>query len=255
MEHISSFASHEVDGNSNIQSEHGDQGTNFDVSTIKQRWAEIQLEMKDRLCLEDKHEWNLGSLRLIGGVDISYIKGNMDDACVSFVVLEYPSLQVVYEDSHMVHLEQPYYPGFLAFREVIMVDGNGILHPRGFGLASHLGVEIDIPTANSNCQIGIGKTLFMVDGLDAKGVGQEARQTLTQRGESLNLVGSTGAIWGAALRTTETSVNPVFVSIGHRVSLQTALSLVTECSNFRIPEPIRQADKRSREYLKRFKMN
>ena len=147
-------------------------------------WRAEQRELRERLVADDLHAWNLADRapRYIGGVDLSFIKGNNVDACACLVVLEFPSLKVVYKDFAMVKLELPYIAGFLAFREVpflvrlveklrkehpyllpdvIMVDGNGILHHRGFGLASHLGVLIDIPT------IGIGKKFLCVDGMDS----------------------------------------------------------------------------------------
>ena len=110
-------------------------------------------------------------LRYVGGVDISHAAKGSDMACAGLVVLELPSLKQVHRTFKMVRCTEPYIPGFLAFREVeflvdilketkkkapqlmpqvILVDGNGTLHHRGFGLASHLGVLSGIPT------IGIG---------------------------------------------------------------------------------------------------
>jgi deoxyinosine 3'endonuclease (endonuclease V) len=113
------------------------------------------------------------NLKLIGGVDMSFIKGNDLDALAMLVVLSYPALEVVYEASAMVQLTAPYISGFLAFREaphllqllshlkreqpslypdVLFVDGNGVLHPARLGLASYLGVVAGVPS------IGIGKS-------------------------------------------------------------------------------------------------
>jgi len=127
-----------------------------------------------------------------------------------------------------------------------MCDGNGILHPRGFGIASHIGVVFDIPS------IGVGKTVFAVDGITARGVKNKCDAELHNGGDIVELVGTSGKVWGAALRATDDSTNPLIVSIGHRVSLKTALAVTQACiSDFRIPEPIRQADLRSRAIVKK----
>lgn len=126
-----------------------------------------------------------------------------------------------------------------------MVDGNGLLHPRGFGLACHLGVLADLPT------IGIGKNLHHVDGLTLSGVKQllEAKDSFSK--DLLTLTGSSGRIWGVAMRSTWNTSKPIFVSIGHRISLQTAVKVVGMTCKYRVPEPVRQADIRSRDFLRK----
>ncbi|XP_022997458.1 endonuclease V isoform X2 [Cucurbita maxima] len=193
-----------------------------------QNWIEAQDLLKKKLIKEDEFEGD--SLKYVGGVDISFLKEDSSVACGTLVVLNLQTLQVVYEDFSLVTVQVPYVPGFLAFREapvllellermkkrdphlypqLLLVDGNGILHPRGFGLASHLGVLANLPT------IGIGKN---------------------------------------AMRSTVDSLKPIYISIGHRVSLDTAIRIVKSTCKFRVPEPIRQADIRSREYLRKFQM-
>ncbi|CAJ0757986.1 16252_t:CDS:2, partial [Entrophospora sp. SA101] len=199
-------------------------------------------------------------LKYIGGVDLSFIKDSQEDAVASLVILEYPSLNVIYENFLSVKLKLPYIAGFLAFREVesilellktleksnssiypqvIIVDGNGTLHPRGFGLASHLGVLANIPTigvAKNFLQIDDGENLTMVN------VKNMAKEKLSKGGDTYLLEGNSGTIWGAALRSLDSTTNPVFVSIGHRISLETAIHLVLKCCKYRVPEPTRQAD-------------
>lgn len=205
-------------------------------------------------------------LRLLGGVDISFIKGSPVDACVALVVVELPSLEVVYERLRMVELTLPYISGFLAFREcvfieeevahlratqpelvpqVILVDGNGVLHPRGLGLASHLGVVTGVPT------IGVAKTFLHVDGL-TKDVAKHAAEANAAPGDAVELLGDSGRVWGAAFKSTKGSNNPVYISQGHRVSLATALAVTRCCCQYRIPEPVRKADLRSREFLREY---
>ena len=219
----------------------------------------------------------LPPLRYIGGVDISHGADDTDLACAGLVVVEYPSLNEVYRKFNMVRYTQPYISGFLAFREVdflveiieemraqkcpflpevILVDGNGILHHRGFGLASHLGVLCGIPT------IGIGKNLLHIDGLDAKKTKKEC-SNLQRKGDHLRLLGQTDlAVHGVAIRCgvsrpkrPNEGKNPIFVSIGHRVSLSSAISIVLICSKdtvTTIPEPILFADNGTRDAIKEY---
>ena len=215
-------------------------------------------------------------LRYIGGVDISHGADDEDLACAGLVVMEYPSLKDVYRKFNVVRYSKPYISGFLAFREVaflvdiieemrvqqcpflpqiILVDGNGILHHRGFGLASHLGVLCGIPT------IGIGKNLLMIDGLDTKKMKKQCDQRLQRKGDYLRLLGQTElSAHGVAVRCgvsrpkrPNEGKKPVFVSIGHRISLSSAIKIVLLCSKesiTTIPEPILLADTGTREMIK-----
>lgn len=178
----------------------------------------------------------------------------------ALVVISFPEAKVVGSKFARVTLTQPYLAGFLAFREVgplqdlynavmededipnpqiVLVDGNGTLHPAGFGLACHLGVVLDLPT------IGIGKNLHMVDGLSRQGIKDLA---LTQ-GNAHYLTGVSGTLHGAALQSGPGS-NPIFISPGHKISHQSALALTRALCIHRIPEPVRQADLRSREWIR-----
>lgn len=244
--------------------------TSASQSAITQRWKEIQNSLKQKLITEDDFTWNLpgddngAELKYIGGVDVSSLKDDQSIACGTIVVLDFRTSEVVYHDSAHVRLDVPYIAGFLAFREapvliqllqrmkndnnpyypqLLMVDGNGILHPRGFGLACHLGVVENLPT------IGIGKKLHFIDGLTEKGVRKRLKEKENSDEHIVTLTGRSGRIHGAAMRSTEGSVKPIFVSIGHRISLDTAVKIVKMTCKFRVPEPIRQADKRSRSYV------
>ncbi|GAQ85670.1 Endonuclease V [Klebsormidium nitens] len=220
-------------------------------------------------------------LRFVGGVDVSFSQTDPDLACAALVVIDLTKLQepvpgsakfsdtggdaVVYERCELVRLDVPYLPGFLGFREVpvlrplleevaqerpdiapqvILVDGNGILHPRGFGSACHLGVACHMAT------IGVGKNFFHLDGLTSDGVRARAEARGLQPGEAMDIVGESGRVWGAAYRTHAGSTKPIFVSVGHLLSLDTAVKIVRACCRFRVPEPVRQADMRSRERLR-----
>lgn len=170
------------------------------------------------------------------------------------MICEYPSMRVLYEDYELQIAECPYIPGFLAFKEVpaykvlferlkqkmpalwpqlLLVDGNGILHTRSFGCACHIGVLMDIPS------IGVGKTVFAVDGITQDGVKALCDRYLSRGGDVIELLGKSGKVWGAALKSTDRDKEAVIVSQGHRISLKTAIKVVKDCIyKHRIPEPV-----------------
>lgn len=218
-------------------------------------------------------------LRLIGGLDISFFSDGEDPddkrACVALIVCEFDDslddLNVVWKDFQFVEMTELYVPGYLAFREVehyltmlrrleanrpdlrpdvILMDGNGLLHPRGFGVASHIGV------LSGYCTIGVAKKLHMVDGLDRS----TTRKTCAP-GCYVPLQGDSGRIWGAALlpqprkplgsRRMPQPTNPIYISVGHRICLDSCIAVVRLCLiSARIPEPIRLADLLSREQVR-----
>ena len=175
----------------------------------------------------------------IAGVDISVdrLSGTGTGAVV---VLSYPELEVVAIEVVTDRIEFPYVPGLLSFREaplvlaacekltitpdLFIVDGQGIAHPRRIGLASHLGLFLDTPT------VGCAKSrLCGVHEVPDDEAGRYAE--LRDKGE----------IIGAVLRT-RTRVKPVYVSIGHRINLQSAINRVLACCRgYRLPEPTRLA--------------
>ncbi|XP_027081072.1 uncharacterized protein [Coffea arabica] len=189
---------------------------------LRDEWLEIQDSLKKKLITDDDFYWKLRLptkkeeeeeiLRHVGGVDLSFAKDDPSTACGTLVVLDVlNNLNVVYEDSSLVKLDVPYVPGFLAFREapvllellekmkksahpfypqLLMVDGNGILHPRGFGLACHLGVLADLPT------VGIGKNLHHVDGLTLAKVRQLLEVKENSSRDVFTLIGDSGRTFG-----------------------------------------------------------
>lgn len=178
-------------------------------------------------------------LRTVAGVDVGFeAEGSITRAAV--VVLSFPGLHLLHSAIARRPTTFPYVPGLLSFREVpavlealtslselpdlLLVDGQGVAHPRRLGIASHLGLLCDLPS------IGVAKSILVGR---HKPVADEfgAWQPLRDGGE----------VVGAALRT-RPGVRPVYVSVGHRLSLETAIDLVLQCSRgFRLPEPIRQA--------------
>ncbi|KAI8147569.1 endonuclease V-domain-containing protein [Fennellomyces sp. T-0311] len=232
-------------------------------------WEAEQNALQTRVTLKDEgldfDPATLEGLRYIGGVDLSFPENDHEHALACLSILSWPSLEVVHTSYLETELHLPYIAGFLAFREVdpllkllkqvqdehpelmpqvVLVDGNGLLHPRMCGIACHLGVLANIPT------IGVAKNFLVIPGTPSmKQVKEKCRQELQKRGDTF-LLKSNDVTYGAALRTTDAAPSPVFVSQGHRVSLDTSLKIVLACCRFRIPEPIRRADLDSRAYIR-----
>lgn len=190
----------------------------------------------------------LDDIQLVAGVDVAYAK-NSDKLISAIVVLNAKTLDVVEKVIEEDNVRFPYIPGLFSFREVpplikafarlknspdlLVCDGQGYAHPRRFGLACHLGVIFDIPT------IGCGKTRLL----------GEYQEPSSIRGATAPLIDD-GEVIGNVLRT-QTDTNPIYVSIGHRISLETACEWILKLSpNFRLPETTRQADQAVRAALK-----
>lgn len=197
----------------------------------------IQQKLKEKLILHDKDFPE--QIRTIAGADISYSRqSNLFFAVV--VLLEYPTMNVVEETCFTERVSFPYIPGLLSFREgpavlkafeslrnvpdVVIFDGQGIAHPRGIGLASHMGLFLDIPT------IGCAKKrLVGTHGEVGHMVGDYADLILDDQ------------VVGAALRTKK-KVKPVFISPGHKMGIRKAIELVLSCCRgYRLCEPVRRA--------------
>lgn len=203
----------------------------------------LQERLRGQVVAEDQ----IGALQLVAGVDAHY---DLDRLWAAIVVMTFPDLVIVESALGSRPLAFPYAPGLLSFREapaileilpwlsqkpdVLVVDGQGLAHPRRFGLACHLGVLGDVAA------IGVAKSR-LVGVYQEPGVERGAWSELVDGGETV----------GAVLRT-QTAVRPVFVSIGHRICLKTAIDLVLRCTGrFRLPEPIRVANTISRQHLVR----
>jgi deoxyribonuclease V len=204
------------------------------VVTPKEAVA-IQQELREKIIRVDQ----IPTIRRIAGIDVGF----EDDKRISragVVVLDFPSLEVRERVIARVPTSFPYVPGLLSFREVpvilealgqldlhpdlIFCDGQGLAHPRRLGLACHLGLATGMPS------IGVAKSRLI----------GEYEMPGNERGDWERLLES-GEVIGAVVRT-RPNVKPVFVSIGHRISLETAIELTMQCTgNYRIPEPTRLA--------------
>ena len=180
---------------------------------------------------------DLEGVRHVAGADVS-TEGERAYAAVA--VLDFPGLSVVEVRGFEAPLEFPYVPGLLSFREIpsvvgalrqvetavdaVILDAQGLAHPRRMGLASHIGLFLDVPT------VGCAKSV-LVGRFEEVGVEKGSVADLVHRGEVVGKVARTRA-----------GVSPVYVSVGNRIDLGSATSLVLACcTKYRLPEPTRQA--------------
>ncbi|MEU1709737.1 endonuclease V [Streptomyces sp. NPDC005706] len=207
----------------------------------------VQDELRGRVVLDEPGP-PPGSGR-VTGVDVAY-DDERDLVAAAAVVLDAATLEVVAEATAVGRISFPYVPGLLAFREIptvraaldalpcppglVVCDGYGLAHPRRFGLASHLGVLTGLPT------IGVAKNPFTFTYDDPAPL----------RGSSAPLLAGPEEV-GRALRTRD-HVKPVFVSVGHRTTLDDALAHTLALTpRYRLPESTRRADSLCRQALKR----
>lgn len=206
----------------------------FDVNY--QEALAIQKSLREKLVLNDDCRLPIES---IAGADISCAL-NSDLFFAAVVLHTYPEMKII-EETYAIHKAAfPYIPGLLTFREgppllaafaklchvpdLVIFDGQGIAHPRGLGLASHMGLLLDMPS------IGCAKTRLWGS---CGELGEKA-------GDRVPLTYEDSVI-GSVVRT-RTGVKPLFVSQGHRVSLQKAVDVViSSCRGYRLPEPVRNA--------------
>lgn len=223
---------------------------------------ELQRDLAPRIERRDR----LGEVKTLAGVDIGFEdEGETTRAAV--VLLAWPELVPIEEIVHREPTRMPYIPGLLSFREIpaalgafsqlskrpdlVMVDGQGIAHPRRLGVASHLGLWLDLPT------IGVAKKRLC----GRHGDVPEARGEWTplvdrRRGEDPKDAPTDDdgrVVIGAMLRS-RAGVNPIIVSTGHRVSQATALEWVIAClGRTKLPEPTRLADRLASRRGRRFR--
>ena len=198
----------------------------------------LQRELSARVVLED----DFGTLLTVAGADISCNpRFPRLPIHAAFALLDWPSLALSGRAGAVRPPEFPYVPGYLGFREcpalveafrklpeapdLIFVDGQGISHPRGFGVATHLGLLLNVPT------IGVAKSRLC---------GEPTGPLGDEPGDHVAMVFK-GRTVGAMLRS-KRRCKPLYISTGHRVSLPTAIDLVLQSlRGYRLPEPTRQA--------------
>ena len=206
----------------------------------------LQNQWRERVIQTD----DFPTINTIAGVDVAYSKDETH-LVGAVVVLDAQSLAIQTISYAEERVSFPYVPGLFSFRELpsllaafaklealpdlVVCDGQGIAHPRRLGLACHLGLMLDIPT------LGCAKKRFI----------GEFSEPAAQRGASSDLI-EDGEIVGKVLRT-QAQIKPVFVSVGHRISLASACDWVLKLTpHYRLPETTRTADHAVREYLKAY---
>lgn len=201
---------------------------------------ELQNALRPKVILQD----DFNPLKTIAGIDAGYdIERNLTKAVA--VLVNATTMEILYSSMALVATTFPYVPGFLSFREIpailealaclpeepdmLMVDGQGVAHPRRLGIAAHLGVVTNKPS------IGVAKSR-LCGKYDQPDIGKDSVRLLHDKGEQI----------GYVLRSKE-KCNPLFISAGHRISQETALKITQDClTKYRLPEPTRLADHMSK---------
>ena len=206
---------------------------------------ELQKQLAYEVIKEDRFD---APVKTVAGIDLGYDAKN-DSSRAIVVVLSFPALDLIETSEAILPIQFPYVPGLLSFREtpvaikalekltvapdLILCDGQGLAHPRRFGIACHIGLITNTPT------LGVAKSL-LVGKFDNLGETRGNTAPLIYKNEQV----------GTALRTKD-KVQPVYVSVGHRISLATATDYVLQCApKYRLPETTRLADKMA-SYRKR----
>lgn len=214
------------------------------VST--KRAKEIQLNLRDRVILKN----SLRKIKAIAGCDVSFDKKE-NRACAAICIYSFPDIKLKQSLFSISKVTFPYVPGLLTFREapplikvlkkikekidIFLFDGQGQAHPLNMGLASHMGLILDLPT------IGCAKSRLY---------GNFNKLPKNKKGVSISLYDKEGKVIGEVLRTKK-DVKPIFVSSGHKISLETAKKIILKCClRYRLPEPIRCAHSLSKKMLK-----
>jgi deoxyribonuclease V len=198
--------------------------TEYPLKTLQQEQQTLKKKISTTIEIEN--------LETVAGIDVAYPRDEFEDACGSYILMDYHTKEVV--DEHIVYAKTdfPYIPSYFAYRElpiiqkimeeidhqpsVLMLDGNGVLHPRGLGLASHVGVHFNIPS------IGVAKSLLA-------GTVQN------------NYVKIHDEIRGSAVSLSARAKKPIYISSGHKISLEKSLEIVRRLGKSKIPEPLRLA--------------
>lgn len=213
---------------------------------MQEKFRALQEELSSRISCADS--FHLSDIKTVAGIDLAYRQNENGDeqAICCIVIIDFTTHEVIERNHFSGKINVPYMPGFLAFRELPLIletvkllenipdiyifDGNGYLHPRHMGIASHASFYLDRPT------FGIAKTYFRADKKT------DYTEPSPESGSFTDIVIG-GEVYGRALRT-HTGVRPVFVSVGNNISLDTAcnIALTLTDKESHIPIPTRLAD-------------
>jgi deoxyribonuclease V len=213
--------------------------TDFTGDSPLKKMREEQKKLKKKIKIKDE----ISEIKTVCGVDVAYDNDKGFGACVTF---DYESKEEMGNTTVKCEVNVPYIPTYLAFRElpvierlmkkldiepsVLLVDGNGILHPYKMGIASHVGVKLGVPT------IGVAKS-----------------QLCGKMKNDPGIVGSYSEIEfekqliGYGYKSSQRTKKPIFISPGHKVSFKTSLAVIKGFCKYKLPEPIRQAHRLATE--------
>lgn len=197
--------------------------------------VKIQVELRERVTFQDA----FSEVKVIAGADVAFDK---EEGCGGVIVYTFPGLQEIERRGVRKKVDFPYIPGLLAFREapvlleafaaiqtepdLILFDGQGIAHFRRMGIATHMGILLNKPT------IGCAKSRLM-GSYEEPAVEAGSYSPLIDGGQTV----------GVVLRTRR-QVQPIFISQGNKISLETCIDIVLKCvDGYRIPKPTREADR------------
>lgn len=225
------------------------------VTALEKSYIEKQKKLFEKADMNNRVD--VANLKYVAGVDLAYWKNNEEEFAVCcIVIIDFATKEVVEKKYTMGKTDVPYIPGCLAFREIDLVldvtkqlehkvdlyilDGNGYLHPRHMGLATHAGICLEAPT------IGVAKSYYKIENTDYKEPENEefAYEDIVIKGQ----------VYGRALRTHK-NVRPIFLSTGNKTDLKTATEVVKNLVNkeSHIPIPTRYADLYTHEMRKQLK--
>jgi len=199
------------------------------------------IALQRQLAARVRHETVAGPVNTVGGVDCAFTAGGRQIIAAA-VLMDAATFEVIARAYAVESVRMPYVPGLLSFREapaelaaigqwprrpdLLLVDGGGVAHPRRLGIASHLGLWLDLPT------IGVAKSR-LCGAHRSVGCRRRCRVRLLDDGDVI----------GAVVRTRD-DVRPVYVSVGHRITLDEAVAWTLRTARrYRLPEPIRAADR------------
>jgi len=205
--------------------------TNYPLQKLRRE----QIKLRNKVSTED----DFHKIETIVGMDVAYSKNEFANACGSCVVIDYKSMNVIEEKTVFVKTDFPYITTYLFYREfpvlkklsdsldsnpsVYMFDGNGILHPYGIGLASHIGLLLGVPS------IGVAKSL-------SQGKVEKNNVIIKNKRRGYALL-------------SKRAKKPIYISPGYRISLKTCINVVKNLCKYKIPEPLRHAHILSKKRL------
>lgn len=235
-----------------------------DINTEQTKeWDKIQIELANMIVEKDTIT-NLSEIMYIGGLYLLDDKSDPSACIASIAIIDFDTRKCVYSYAESFKTDVPYISGYIGFREVpifeelyekfmirkpeyspdlLIINSYGKLHPHKAGSATQLAISLKLPI------IGTGQTILNIDGLSEKVAKSDFKQQCQNVGEYAELVGQSGTVYGAAVKTSTTSSNPVYVTVGSNITLTTAIDIVINCSEFRTPDPIRKAEKKAKDFM------